>query len=260
MNDNTASAGAENLPSSQRLFRVSEQFISIQGEGEDIGLPFSFIRFFGCNYYCEWCDTKYAVQHWSSEYYERSPEELLAWVKEQGNSRICLTGGEPLTAPAQLLLRFVQALKENNLYIDVQSNGTIFHTSLAAYIDSWSISPKLGSSKMTERPDILAKYLAAKRSGALTGKIILKFIIKDAADLQLTYVLLESLPEIAALQIPIVLQPEGMAGHDTADYIATLRRLTELTAMGDEAARWRKYQLRILPQLHRIIWGGRKGI
>ncbi len=244
----------------RRLFRVSEQFISIQGEGEDIGLPFSFIRFFGCNYYCEWCDTKYAVQHWSSEYYERSPDELLEWVLAQGNRRVCLTGGEPLTAPAQLLLQFVQTLKENNQYIDVQSNGTIFNAALASLIDSWSISPKLGSSKMTERPDILAKYLAAKRAGSLTGKLTLKFVIKDSADLQLTFTLLESLPEIATLQLPIILQPEGMAGHDTAEYVTALRWLTEQTAIGDEAARWRKYQPRILPQLHRIIWGGRKGI
>ncbi|HKD74493.1 MAG TPA: 7-carboxy-7-deazaguanine synthase QueE [Ktedonobacterales bacterium] len=242
------------------LLRVSEQFISIQGEGPDIGRPFSFIRLFGCNYYCSWCDTKYAVQHWSDTYYERTPADLTAWADEQGNEAVCLTGGEPLTAPAHLFLDLVRRLKASGHYIDIQTNGTIFRPALAALIDSWSISPKLGSSQMVERPDILRRYLASQADGTLRGRMLLKFVIANQRDLDLTWNLLESLPEVAAQQIPIVLQPEGMAQVSIADYAAALRWLTESVAIGDGASRWRAYALRVLPQLHRVIWGGKRGI
>ncbi len=243
-----------------KLLRVSEQFVSIQGEGLDIGQPFSFIRLFGCNYYCAWCDTKYAVQHWSDTYYERSPEELAAWAAEQGNMAVCLTGGEPLTAPQSLFLDLVRRLKANGHYLDIQTNGTIYRAALAGLIDSWSISPKLGSSKMIERPDILRRYLAAKENGTLHGRLLFKFVIATPEDLTLTWNLLQSLPEVAAQRIPIILQPEGMEHAGVAEYAAALRALTEAVAIGPDAARWRAYDLRVLPQLHRIIWGGKRGI
>jgi 7-carboxy-7-deazaguanine synthase len=240
--------------------RVSEQFVSIQGEGLDIGQPFSFIRLFGCNYYCSWCDTKYAVQHWSDTYYERTPAELAAWAAEQGNAAVCLTGGEPLTAPAPLLLDLVRRLKALGHYLDVQTNGTLFRPSLASLIDSWSISPKLGSSGMIERPTILRRYLAAQAAGTLRGRLLFKFVIATPEDLDLTWILLQSLPEIAAQQIPIVLQPEGLEHASVADYAEALRALTEAVALGPGAARWRAYAVRVLPQLHRILWGGKRGI
>jgi 7-carboxy-7-deazaguanine synthase len=240
--------------------RVSECFTSIQGEGLDIGRPFSFIRLFGCNYYCSWCDTKYAVQHWSDTYDEQTPESLAAWADAQGNEAICLTGGEPLTAPRDLLLDLVRRLKAAGHYLDVQTNGTIFRPALADLIDSWSVSPKLGSSGMVERPDVLRRYLAAAADGTLRGRLLFKFVIGTSADLALTWDLLQSLPEVAAQRIPIILQPEGLAHASVADYAAALRWLTESVAIGPAAAQWRAYPLRVLPQVHRIIWGGERGI
>jgi 7-carboxy-7-deazaguanine synthase len=240
--------------------RVSEQFISIQGEGLDIGQPFSFIRLFGCNYYCSWCDTKYAVQHWSDTYEERTPAELGAWASAQGNRAVCLTGGEPLTAPKGLFLELVRLLKANDHYLDIQTNGTIFRAELAPLIDSWSISPKLGSSGMAERPDVLRCYLAARADGTLLGRLLFKFVIANESDLRLTKDLLESIPEIASQRVPIILQPEGLSRADVAAYAASLRWLAETVAIGPDAAQWHSYDLRVLPQVHRIIWGGKQGI
>ena len=42
--------------------RVSEIFYSVQGEGIQIGLPTIFLRLFGCDLRCMWCDTMYAVE------------------------------------------------------------------------------------------------------------------------------------------------------------------------------------------------------
>ncbi len=247
-------------PTRNTLLRVSECFTSIQGEGLDIGRPFSFIRLFGCNYYCAWCDTKYAVQHWSDTYVERTPAELAEWAASQGNSAVCLTGGEPLVAPPTLFLDLVRRLKANGHYLDIQSNGTIFRPNLAPLIDSWSISPKLGSSGMVERPAILRHYLDARREGTLHGRLLLKFVIANPRDLELTRELLMRIPAIAVDRVPVILQPEGLEHASVEDYAAALRWLTEQVAMGEGAAAWHAYDLRVLPQVHRILWGGKRGI
>jgi hypothetical protein len=113
---------------------------------------------------------------------------------------------------------------------------------------------------MVERPDILRRYLAAQADGTMRGRMLLKFVIADQRDLDLTWNLLDSIPEVATQQIPIVLQPEGLAQASVADYAAALRWLTESVAIGDGAARWRTHSMRVLPQLHRVIWGGKRGI
>jgi 7-carboxy-7-deazaguanine synthase len=251
---------ANTSPRRATHLRVSEYFTSIQGEGLDIGRPFSFIRLFGCNYYCSWCDTKYAVQHWSDTYDEATPAELASWADAQGNAAVCLTGGEPLTAPRDLLLDLVRRLKDGGHYLDVQTNGTIFRAALADQIDSWSVSPKLGSSGMVERPDVLRRYLAAQADGTLHGRLLFKFVIANPDDLTLTWNLLQSIPEIAQQQIPIILQPEGLEHASVADYAAALRWLTETVSIGPQAAAWQAYPIRVLPQVHRIIWGGKRGI
>ena len=42
--------------------KISEIFFSIQGEGVLIGTPTVFIRLYGCNLRCDWCDSMYAVE------------------------------------------------------------------------------------------------------------------------------------------------------------------------------------------------------
>ncbi|MBV8281340.1 MAG: 7-carboxy-7-deazaguanine synthase QueE, partial [Candidatus Eremiobacteraeota bacterium] len=42
--------------------RVNETFVSVQGEGAQIGAPAFFIRLDGCPLRCAWCDTPYALE------------------------------------------------------------------------------------------------------------------------------------------------------------------------------------------------------
>jgi 7-carboxy-7-deazaguanine synthase len=76
-----------------------------------------------------------------------------------------------------------------------------------------------------------------------------KFVIRDNEDELLLHSLLLRYPSFAEQQLPIVLQPEGDTA--TSDYAASLAWLAELV----RNPFWNRYSVRILPQMHVIIWG-----
>lgn len=72
--------------------KITERFLSLQGEGSHVGLPCTFIRLTGCALRCGYCDSAYAFYggQWASF------DELLVYVAEQGARLVQITGGEPL--------------------------------------------------------------------------------------------------------------------------------------------------------------------
>ena len=72
--------------------RITEIFLSLQGEARDIGWPTVFVRLTGCPLRCQYCDTAYAFHggQW------RGIESILDEVASQGVRHVCVTGGEPL--------------------------------------------------------------------------------------------------------------------------------------------------------------------
>jgi 7-carboxy-7-deazaguanine synthase len=75
--------------------RVSEIFLSIQGEGSRAGRPCVFVRFTGCDLRCGYCDTEYAFHGGR----EMEPGEILAEVARRPTRFVLLTGGEPMLQP-----------------------------------------------------------------------------------------------------------------------------------------------------------------
>ncbi len=75
--------------------RVSEIFLSIQGEGTRAGRPCVFVRFTGCDLRCVYCDTAYAFHGGV----EMTSEAILAEVERHPASLVLLTGGEPMLQP-----------------------------------------------------------------------------------------------------------------------------------------------------------------
>ena len=60
--------------------KVVEIFNSIEGEGKRAGLPCTFIRLFGCNLNCSYCDSRYACE--GDGYTVYSVAEILNIVKQ----------------------------------------------------------------------------------------------------------------------------------------------------------------------------------
>jgi len=102
-----------------------EIFETVEGEGTGAGFPTVFVRLFGCNLRCVWCDTKYSYP----------PEEagsvmtigaIVEEVKKYRSTRICLTGGEPLLYgdhSASLIEALLEIDKLTDLHIE--TNGAI---------------------------------------------------------------------------------------------------------------------------------------
>lgn len=85
----------EQAPHAIRLPMV-EIFETVEGEGTRAGFPTVFVRLFGCNLRCVWCDTKYSYPPAKAEF-TMSIDEIVAQVETKYKAEhICLTGGEPL--------------------------------------------------------------------------------------------------------------------------------------------------------------------
>ena len=77
--------------SSDRL-RLTEIFLSVQGESRSVGWPTVFVRLTGCPLRCQYCDTAYAFH--GGQWWEM--DAILAEVAKHGVRHVCVTGGEPL--------------------------------------------------------------------------------------------------------------------------------------------------------------------
>ncbi len=100
--------------------KVSEIFLSIEGEGIRTGAPAVFVRLFGCNIRCAYCDSLYAIE--GSDFSEMSPEEILEKVRSFRSNYVTLTGGEPLIhADVEKLLKL---LDDAGFEINIETNGT----------------------------------------------------------------------------------------------------------------------------------------
>jgi len=118
-------------------YRIKEIYFTQQGEGSNTGRDFVFVRFSGCNLWsgkeknrksaiCQFCDTDfYGTDGINGGVY--SAKQLIEkikslWVSRDDNIAVVLTGGEPLL---QVNDELVSALKQEQIYIALETNGTL---------------------------------------------------------------------------------------------------------------------------------------
>lgn len=99
--------------------RLTEIFLSVQGESSRVGLPTVFIRLTGCPLRCIWCDTAYAFGGGESV----DLPVVLATVAGYGVRHVCVTGGEPLAQRACLPL--LTALCDAGHDVSLETSGAL---------------------------------------------------------------------------------------------------------------------------------------
>lgn len=115
--------------------KVSEIFTSFQGEGPYVGTPATFLRLYGCNLNCEWCDTDISTYELLSV--DDVAEILITQMEFNNIKTLIITGGEP-TLQMEEIKRLIKELPED-IKIQIETNGSIFD-----YIETidYVVSPK----------------------------------------------------------------------------------------------------------------------
>ncbi|MDD4954508.1 MAG: 7-carboxy-7-deazaguanine synthase QueE [Candidatus Omnitrophica bacterium] len=122
--------------------KISEIFKSIQGEGVYQGVEQVFVRFYGCNVHCSFCDTKL------TGYSEKTVNEVLDDIVSLGEcGSVSLTGGEPLVQ-ADYVKILSAKLKAMGKIVYLETNGIMYESlkEVIDYIDVVSMDFKLPSS------------------------------------------------------------------------------------------------------------------
>jgi 7-carboxy-7-deazaguanine synthase len=102
-----------------RMLRVTEIFLSIQGESTHAGRPCSFVRLTGCPMRCTWCDSVYTFTGG-----ERiSFEEIFKQLKDFGCNLVEVTGGEPLAQ--KNVFPFIERLCDAGYEVLIETGGFV---------------------------------------------------------------------------------------------------------------------------------------
>jgi organic radical activating enzyme len=123
--------------------RITEVFDSVQGEGLYVGEKQLFVRFFGCNLRCKFCDTRL------SRFIDYEPQELFEELRlyEDDYHSVSFTGGEPLLQVD--FLKEVLKLSCTDGYKNyLETNGTLVGEleKVIDYLDIVAMDLKLPSS------------------------------------------------------------------------------------------------------------------
>jgi 7-carboxy-7-deazaguanine synthase len=111
----SADAVSPNVP---RL-KLTEIFLSIQGEADSVGWPTVFVRLTGCPLRCQYCDTQYAF--YGGEWF--SIEQVLERVAAFDTRHVCVTGGEPLAQ--KNCIELLRRLCDAGYRVSLETSGAI---------------------------------------------------------------------------------------------------------------------------------------
>jgi len=125
-------------------YKIVEMFRSIQGEGMWTGYPVTFVRFYGCNLKCPWCDEpKHLQKDLIKEYEDES--SLVQDILKFKTERVVITGGEPSLND---LNKLINELHKYDYKVAVETNG--YNLKNIKNADLITLSPKTKSGE----PDV----------------------------------------------------------------------------------------------------------
>ncbi|HEX9392706.1 MAG TPA: 7-carboxy-7-deazaguanine synthase QueE [Usitatibacteraceae bacterium] len=209
--------------------RINEIFYSLQGESSRVGLPTVFVRLTGCPLRCGYCDTAYAFHEGKT----RRLADVLAEVATYDTRYVCVTGGEPLAQHA--CLRLLSELCDAGYSVSLETSGAIDISAVDARVSRIMDIKTPGSMEVDKN--------LWENLGFLSIRDEIKFVITSEADYLWARDLLRSrkLNDIC----PVLFSPS----------------FTEVTAL--QLAEWvlrDQLPVRMQVQLHKVIWGEKRGV
>ncbi|HEX9707108.1 MAG TPA: 7-carboxy-7-deazaguanine synthase QueE [Steroidobacteraceae bacterium] len=157
------------IPAAARL-RITETFLSLQGEADAVGWPTFFIRLTGCPLRCRYCDTAYAFH--GGEW--RTLARIVDEARQSGARHVCVTGGEPLAQRQCLTLLTV--LCETGFEVSLETSGAIDASTVDDRVVRVIDVKTPGSGESHRNLDLALQNLRPRDQ--------LKFVICDRADFE----------------------------------------------------------------------------
>ena len=99
--------------------KLTEIFLSVQGEARSVGWPTVFVRLTGCPLRCQYCDTAYAF--YGGDWW--NIDDILVEVAKHGARHVCVTGGEPLSQKRCIIL--LKKLCDAGYEVSLETSGAI---------------------------------------------------------------------------------------------------------------------------------------
>ena len=211
----------------EKTIKINEIFYSIQGEGIQMGIPTVFVRTQGCNLDCSWCDTIYAMDFKNGK--DMKISEIVKKVKRYSTKYVCVTGGEPLLQENVKFL--ISRLLKIGYNVSLETNGSVTLSGLPKNLFV-SMDIKCPSSKMENRMDFENIKLLKKTDQ-------MKFVIADKKDYDYAKKIIRKYkPGCNVVFMPVWgINVKKLAANVLKDGL----------------------NVRVLIQLHKLIWGDKRG-
>ena len=208
--------------------KLTEIFLSLQGEARDAGWPTVFVRLTGCPLRCQYCDTTYSFH--GGQWWEI--DAILAEVAKHGARHVCVTGGEPLSQ--KRCLQLLAQLCDAGYSVSLETSGAI---------DIAEVDPRVSRVLDIKTPDSGEAHRNLwSNLPLLTPRDQVKFVLCSRADFDWAKTIL------AEHRL-----------HDTCDVLFS-PSYAQLPAR--QLADWiveEKLPVRFQMQLHKALWGEEQG-
>jgi 7-carboxy-7-deazaguanine synthase len=215
------------VPPPDRL-RLTEIFLSLQGESRSVGWPTVFVRLTGCPLRCGYCDTAYAFH--GGEWWDM--DAILAEVARHGVRHVCVTGGEPLAQKRCLAL--LARLCDAGYEVSLETSGAI---------DVGPVDPRVVRVVDLKTPGSgeMARNLLSNIP-LLGARDQVKFVVCDRADYEWARGMLAEHALDARCEVLFSPSFGQMDARELADWILADR-----------------LPVRFQVQLHKQLWGDARG-
>lgn len=147
-----------------KMPKISQWFISLEGEGQNVGEPSLYIRLAGCySAACSFCDTKFSWgesknnNQFSTEFYQKINDA----IKQRMINRLTITGGEPL--------HYVDYFYD--IVSNLQNNTDIHLKSVGFESNGNLLSRKENIIKLIEQFNKIKKNLGVKSTITISPKL-----------------------------------------------------------------------------------------
>jgi len=217
----------QRTPVAGRL-RITEIFLSLQGESTTVGLPTVFVRLTGCPLRCQYCDTGYAFK--GGEFVLL--DSLLDQVAAFGVQHVTVTGGEPLAQPACLSL--LKQLCDAGYRVSLETSGALDVSAVDARVSKVLDLKTPGSGEVDRNLFDNLQHLSPKDQ--------IKFVICDRVDYEWARDLLNTQQLVGRCELLFSPSYQQQNATELAEWILQDR-----------------LSVRFQMQLHKLLWNDEPG-